>query len=64
MFHFSLKLHIQFWKYFRSMVLYSVGSDYYKKESVRFSCQNVFDQTENVTLVKFSYEIYFFFSKR
>lgn len=29
--HFSLKLHNVFWKHFYSMVLCSVGSDYYAK---------------------------------
>ena len=28
--HFALKLHIQFWKYFHSIVLYSISSSYFK----------------------------------
>ena len=33
-FHFSLKLYIEFWKYFHSMLLGSAGRDYCKKKRV------------------------------
>ena len=41
-FHFSQKLHIQFWKHFYSVLLCSVGSDYCKKSRVLDFLANVF----------------------
>lgn len=39
---FFLKLHIQFWKCFCSMILYNVGKDYYKVYGARFFFSKTF----------------------
>ena len=68
--HFSLKLYIQYWKYFHSIVLGSVGRDYSKKKrgvkifgqvgSASLSQIPFFYHTERVRIV---FAAYFFLPK-
>ena len=53
-FHFSLKLYIQYWKYFHSMALGSLGSGYIKKIGQHFwlGCLSAFkDITAKTTQI-------------
>ena len=52
-FHFSPKLYIQYWKYFYSMILRSVGRNYSKKNRVLEFLGKIFGQVASVPLMSF-----------